>query len=271
MSRVRVGTAILLATLASGCSADPQRVLEQAEGRWREGNYEDAIRLNTLLYNRERQGAYGARALLNIGNIYYLNMRKLQDAVDTYNKLVEQYPGRPEEAKARKQLASIYGNEIGDLTQAILEYDRLLELPELEDRGEVQYQRAKACFLKGDYDRSLRELRHMEEEGVSGHLAHQVYLKIGNIYQIQKKYEEAAACFQKVKDAPCIDCRRRARIHLMETYEALFDFDRALAAIRSLNATPDNQAVVARELKRLAEKRRRLDSGPSPPWGSGHR
>jgi tetratricopeptide (TPR) repeat protein len=271
MSRVLMRAAITLAVLLSGCSADAQRVLEQAEGRWREGNYEDAIRLNTLLYNRERQGPYGAKALLKIGDIYYLNLRKLQDAVDTYNKLKDQYPGRPEEIKARQQLAAIYANEIGDLTQAILEYDRLLEAPELENRSEIRFQRARACFLKGDYDRALRELRQLEADGVTGHLAHQVYLKIGNIYQIQRKYEEAAVCFQKVMDAPCIDCRRRARIHLMETQEALFNFDRAIAVIRSLDRTPENEEVVQREVRRLSEKRRRLDSGQPPSWGAGHR
>jgi hypothetical protein len=57
----------------------------------------------------------------------------------------------------------------------------------------------------------------------------------------------------------------------METYEALFDFDRAVAAIRSLDAAPEDKAVVARELKRLAEKRRKLDSGPTPPWSRGHK
>ncbi len=103
-------------------------MLELAEARWREGNYDDAIRLNTLLYKRDREGKFGAQALLNIGNIYYLNLRQLKDAVENYTRLVEEFPDRPEAYKARLQLAAIYANEIGDLNQAISEYDRILDV-----------------------------------------------------------------------------------------------------------------------------------------------
>ncbi|NWG14842.1 MAG: tetratricopeptide repeat protein [Acidobacteria bacterium] len=270
MRRAGQLTGLVLTLLITGCNAGPERLLSQAEARWREGNYEDAIRLNRLLYARYRGGSYGARALMNIGNIYYLNLRQLKDAIEAYNKLVEEFPGRPEEFKARKQLAAIYANEIGDLTQAIYEYDRILESGDLEDRAELEYQRARTHFQKGDYDTALRELRHLEESGVSGHLADQVYLKIGNIYQIQKKYEEAASCFAKVTTSPCIDCRRRAQLHLMETYEALFDFDRAIAAIRSLDRTPENLETAEREVRRITEKRRRLESERPSQWLGSH-
>lgn len=270
MRTAEIAGAAGLMLLLGGCSPSPARLLRQAEARWREGNYEDAIRLNRLLYNRDREGGYGAAALMNIGNIYYLNLRQLKDAIETYSQLAQEFPGRPEEFKARRQLASIYANEIGDLTQAIYEYNRILEFSDLEDRSDVEYQRARVRFQQGDYDTALRELRHIEEEGASGHLAHQVYLKIGNIYQVQKKYEDAVGCFERVTGSPCIDCRRRAHIHLMEAYEALFDFDRAIEAVRGLDPGPENNETVEREVKRLIEKQHRLDSGKSPPWLGSH-
>ncbi len=261
--------AIILLAILSACSSDPRRLLAQAEASWRQGKYEDAIRLNTLVYNRERGGAGGATALLNIGNIYYLNLRRLKDAIDTYNKLVDEYTGTPEEAKARQQLATIYANEVGDLTQAISEYDRILELPGLQNRQEIEFLRAKAYFQKGEYNVALQALRRLQEEGLTGHLADQVSIKIGNIYQIQKKYEQALGCFQKVMESPCIDCRRRAHIHLMETYEDLFDFERAISVIRSLDASPENQPIIAREIARLNERRREVEAGRMPQLPEG--
>lgn len=267
--RKAVAVAFILLTVLAACSSDPQRLLSQAEAKWREGKYEDAIRLNNLVYNRERGGADGAVALLNIGNIYYLNLRRIKDAIDTYNKLVDEYRGSPEEGKARQQLATIYLNEVGDLTQAISEYDRILELPGVQNRQEIEFLRAKAYFQKGEYNMALQALRHLEEEGVTGHLADQVSLKIGNIYQIQKKYEQALSCFQKVMDSPCIDCRRRAHLHLMETYEALFDFEKAITVIRSLDASPENQAVISREIARLNERQREVEAGRMPRLPEG--
>ena len=268
MKKAWASAVVLLAMLVA-CSSDSKKLLSQAQARWREGKYEDAIRLNTLVYTKERGNADGATALLNIGNIYYLNLRRLKDAVDTYNQLIDEYRGSVEERKAREQLAAIYANEIGDLTQAVLEYDRILELPGLQDRQEVEFLRAKAYFQNGEYNMALQALRQLQEEGVSGHLADQVWLKIGNIYQIQKKYEQAVPCFEKVLHSPCIDCRRRAHLNLMETYEALFDFERAISTIKSLDESPENHVIIAREVSRLNERQSEVEAGRMPRLPGG--
>ncbi len=261
---------LLMAATIAACNSNERQLLSQAEERWRDGNYEDAIRLNTLLYERDHQGRYAARALLNVGNIYYLNLRQLRNAIDWYEKLVDELPGRPEEYTARCQLASIYA-ATGDLTRAIMQYDRILEMKNLENRDEILYERAGAYFKQEDFYRALRELRHLEESGVSGHLSDQVLLKIGNIYQIQHKYDDAVACFQRVSQAGCRECRRQAILDLASTYESLYDFDRAVAAIRKLDPGPENEKFIKDEVARLQDKRKRVDSGPVPLWDMTHR
>jgi tetratricopeptide (TPR) repeat protein len=256
----------LLAGATGGCNSDSRQLLGQAEARWREGNYEDAIRLNTLLYNREKTGRYARQALLNIGNIYYLNLRKINDAIETYKKIVETFPRSEEELTARSQLAAIFANEIGDLTQAIAEYDQLLEVEDLANRQEILVRRANAYFSLGDIDRALRELRDVEDSGIRDELGDQVKLKIGNMYQMKKQYEDAAAYFEPVVGSHCGDCRRRALIHLSETYEALYRFDRAIATIQKLEPNPENQRLIDREVARLIEKQRRADVKPAPDW-----
>ncbi len=261
---------LLTAALVAGCNSNERQLLSQAEERWRDGNYEDAIRLNTLLYERDHQGRYAARAMLNIGNIYYLNLRQLRNAIDWYEKLVDELPGRPEEYAARRQLASIYA-ATGDLTRAIVQYDKLLEMKTLENRDEILYERAGAYFKQEDLYRALRELRRLEESGISGHLADQVGLKIGNIYQIQHKYDDAVAYFQRVSQAGCRECRRQAILDLASTYESLYDFERAIATIRKLDPGPENQRFIDQEAARLQGKRKRVDSGPVPLWDMTHR
>lgn len=263
----RAGAALLLTLflMLSGCNSSSRQMLEQAEARWREGNYDDAIRLNTLIHKRDHGGNLAPQALLNIGNIYYLNLRQLKDAVECYNRLVEEYPGSPEEYKARLQLAAIYANEIGDLNQAILEYDHILKMPQVENRQEIEFQRANTFFRRDDYTGALRELRRIEESGVIGHLADQVALKIGNIYQIQNRYDDALPMFEKVSASPCIECRRRAIVHMMESYEAQRDFDHAIESIRKLD-TPENESRIAKEVARLGERRSQVGSRTVLDW-----
>jgi tetratricopeptide (TPR) repeat protein len=208
--------------------------------------------------------------MLNIGNIYYLNLRQLRNAVEWYERLVGEAPDREETFTARRQLASIYA-ATGDLTRAIVQYDKLLEMKTLENRDEILFERANAYFKIEDFHRALRELLRLEESGISGHLADQVGLKIGNIYQIQHKYDDAAGYFQKVSQAGCRECRRQAILDLAETYESLFDFEHAIATIRKLDPGPENEKFISQEVARLQDKRKRVDSGPIPLWDMTHR
>ncbi len=259
-SRGRVLLCILAGfALLTGCTSSSRQLLDRAEASWRKGRYPEAIQANQALYDREPRGRYAARALLNLGNIHYLNLRQLQKAIDAYDKLTHEFPGALETLEARRQLAAIYANEIVDLNQAIAEYDRILETKDLNDRAEILYRRADAYFRKGDYYRAIRELRNLEESGVRGHLADQVALKIGNIYQIQKKFVDAAEQFRKVLTAPCLECRRRAILSLADTYENLFEFDQAIETIRMLENTPENEEFVRGEEERLKAKSRMME------------
>jgi tetratricopeptide (TPR) repeat protein len=260
-----------LVALLAACNSDSRQLAERAEARWRVGNYEDAIRLNTLLYERDPEGKYAAPACLNIGNIYYLNLRQIKNAVDEYKKLIEEQPESPEASKAREQLATIYENELNDLTQAIAQYDKLLEAPHPENRADILFKRANAYFNLEDYNRAWRELRLIEDSGEGGtHLLDQVRLKLGNIDQIRRQYSDAADYFKKVLTSPCPECRHRAILNLCETYEALLDFDRAIETIRMLDHTPEDEKLTAQEVARLTEKKQRMASGASLNWNYPH-
>ena len=257
-----MGGMLLLAALLAACSSNSRQLLDRAEANWRKGRYYEAIQDNESLYQMEQRGRYAARALLNLGNIYYLNLRQLKQAIEFYNRLTQEFPGREEALEAHRKLAGIYASpEFLDLDQAIVEYDKLLAARDLEDRADILFQRADAYFKKGDYYRALRELRGLEDSGIRGHLADQVSLKIGNIYQVQKKFADAVEPFRKVLTATCQECRRSAILNLAETYENLFAFDLAMETIGKLDRTPENEQYIQSEIARLDDKQKRIDRG----------
>ncbi len=266
--RSRFAWLLVLAALAAACGSDLQRMQDQAETSWRKGDYEEAIQANVTLYQRDAHGKYAARALLNIGNIYYLNLRHLKEAIEYYDKLTQEFPDHPEALQARRQLASIYANEevIRDLDQAIAQYDRLLEADGLADRAEIEFQRADAYFRKGEYDRALRALLGLEDSGISGRLAAQTALKIGDIYQLEKKFPESIEPFRKVLASDCQECRQRAILSLSETYEYLLNFDKAIETIRMLDKTPENEKFILTEVARLTKMHKEVDRTGSSNW-----
>ncbi len=261
------GGLLLLAALLAACNSNSRQLLDRAEANWRKGRYHEAIQDNEALYRLEQRGRYAARALLNLGNIYYLNLRQLKQAIEFYNKLTQEFPDRAEALEAHRKLAGIYASpDFLDLDQAIVEYDKILAAENLEDRADILFQRADAYFKKGDYYRALRELRSLEDSGIRGHQADQISLKIGNIYQIQKKFTDAVEPFRKVLTATCQECRRSAILNLAETYENLFEFDRAIETIGKLDKTPESEQYIQREIARLNEKRKRIDKGFELEW-----
>lgn len=264
----RLALLLVLAALAAACSSESQRLLDQAETSWRKGNYEEAIQANLNLYQRDGRGKYAARALLNIANIYYLNLRQLKEAIEYYDKLTQEFPDNPETLQARRQLASIYANEevIRDLDQAIAQYDRLLDANGITDRAEIEFQRADAYFKKGEYDRALRALLSLEDSGISGRLAAQTALKIGDIYQLEKRFPEAIEPFRKALASNCQECRQHAILSLAETYEYLLNFDMAIETIRMLDNTPENVKFILNEVERLTRMRKEVERTGSLNW-----
>jgi tetratricopeptide (TPR) repeat protein len=273
-TRHRKRRSLILACLLSAgawmaaCSSNARQLLDRAESAWRNGGYDEAIRDNLQLYQMDTRGKYAPQALLNIGNIYYLNLRRLNKAIEFYDKLTQEFPDCPEVLHARRQLASIYANEevIRDLDQAIGQYNRLLEAEELPDRNEIRYQRADAFYKKGDYSRALRELTSLEESGIQDRLAAQVSLRIGSIYEMEKRFPEAIEAYHKVMVSKCDECRRRAVLNLAETYENLYDFDKAIEVLRKLDPTPENEKFIRGEVARLNAKRRQVERGSQLNW-----
>lgn len=256
----------MLAALLPACSSNTRQLLDQAETSWRKGNYEDAIKADKELYRRDPRGKFATQALLNIGNVYYLNLRQLKQAIEFYSKLVAEFPDSEEAIQAHKQLAAIYANELVDLDQAIAQYNKMLESKSLEDRNEILYQRADAYLKKEDFDRARRELNAIVDSGATGKLADQIYLKIGDSYAIEKRFEEAEEPYQKVLPSQFPECRRRAILSLSETYENLFEFDKAIQTIKLLEKTPDGGAFAQREIARLTAKSKSVESGTGPEW-----
>lgn len=253
--------ALLLSAWLLSCGSSSQKLLEEAENNWRKGRNLEALQGNEALYQREPKGKFAARALLNIANIHYLNLAQLKPAIQSYEKLAREFPESPEAAEAHRRLADIYAIDLNDRDQAIAQYDALLKDPNLKDRNEILYKRADLYLKTEDYDRALRELRALEESGIDDHLADDVSLKIGSIYQIQKEFDRAVEPYGKAVNSKYPECRRRAIIGLAETYEMLFDFDNAIATIQKLDHTPENAQLIAGEVDRLKKKRISVEKG----------
>ena len=146
-------------------------------------------------YNQQlrqvQQSRVGARPVLP--QIDHTRSRK------TYEKLLAQYPDRPENDRVLYQLAHVYDDE-GQTEQAMASLQRLVErYPSSPLRLEAVFRLAEAYYDSNQY----RQARAAYEQAVNAKdpgLAEQAMYKLGWTYFSLQDYENAVAMFVRLVD-----------------------------------------------------------------------
>lgn len=160
-------------------------------------DYQQAIREYQKLYQRYADTDWGAEALYRIGCIYALigldptsQMNKsdialpdYERAIETFRKIVKEYPDTITASEAQYQIGEIYYNHLKAYEQAVNEYETFLN----------KYPRRN--YHIGD--------------GYKDSLADEAQFKVGKIYyENLKDYEKALQVFEKI--AKSESCRKAA-------------------------------------------------------------
>ena len=103
-----------------------------------------------------------ARALKGAADVYWLEQRKVKEAVSVYKELIQQCPESPEALEARIILADLLRVHYRDLRGAIDQLTAALQRNPPQG-AELQYQVAKLYFELGDYAQCELEARKLAE------------------------------------------------------------------------------------------------------------
>ena len=193
----------------------------RAQKQWRETNYMRAIEIYEAVYQNYPKSQYADDALLEIGTIYYINFYNVDRALRYFRELVTQFPGSPLVAEAYLRLAEIHEVELRDLPQAIDYWSQILSLDvPLEVRRQVDFEIGNAYFKMNQFDEAFQKFQLLMDDGSNDSLAEKARAQAGIILQIQNQFEESVDYFSRVLEGPkCYDCRRTARLGLIESYE----------------------------------------------------
>ncbi|WP_257462130.1 tetratricopeptide repeat protein [Archangium lipolyticum] len=103
-----------------------------------------------------------ARALKGAADVYWLEMRKVKEAVSVYKELIVQCPESPEALEARVVLAELLRVHFRDLRGAIDQLTAALARNPPQG-AELHYQVAKLYFELQDYQQCVLESRKLAE------------------------------------------------------------------------------------------------------------
>jgi TolA-binding protein len=115
------------------------------------------------------------------------------EAGDAYNTLLERYPESVVAPGARRMLAYIAKEKLGDYPQAIRQYEAELARADLQETGErALFHLAETCFETGEYLYAADSYASLVDRFPDGEHAGESMLRLGDIYFAKLRDFEAA-------------------------------------------------------------------------------
>lgn len=197
----RVVLALALALLP-GCRRDgPPEYMQRARDATFEKRPEEALveyrrALDSLRMDTSDEAkVLRARALKGAADIYWLELRKVKEAVSVYRELIAQCPESPEALEGRVILAELLRVYFRDLRGAIDQLTAALARNPPQS-AELHYQVAKLYFELGNYDQCILETRKLSERfATSTYVDDAVFLEAQALHMMEGHRQEAARTY----------------------------------------------------------------------------
>jgi len=232
-------------------------LITRADRAWQAGDYSAAADIYESIVAHHPKSRYGARALWETGIIHQLNYNDANGALPYFTRLVKEYPGSPLVVDGYLKLAEIHEAEMMDLPRAIIFRTQALSIERgKERRREIIFRIADTHVKLNQFDQAVENFQLLLD-GDRDDLADRSRVRIGTIMQIRREYEQAAAFFlQVLRTAQCLDCRREARLGLIESYEFMGELAKAIELATAIPPSEYPDEEKAKILRRLQEKER---------------
>ncbi|WP_426756464.1 tetratricopeptide repeat protein [Myxococcus sp. Y35] len=204
MRSLRLALAVL-SLAATGCRDKPADHLQRARDAIFEKRPDEALVEYRKAFDALRHDSspealvLRARALKGAADVYWLEQRKVKEAVGVYRELIQQCPESPEALEARIILADLLRVHYRDLRGAIDQLTAALKLNPPQG-AELHYLVTKLYFELGDYQQCELETRRvMERFPTSAFVDDALYLQAQAIAMMEGRRQEASRTFADLR------------------------------------------------------------------------
>ncbi len=274
----------VLAILASGsvfgCSSPGSDELAAAQEALGRGLYREAIEHYTEVTIQAPGSPEAALALYDLALIYYLQRRDVEMARSTLRELLSFYPDAEVTRDARRVLARMYEEDLGQPEKAIQEYQLLLAAE--TDTVEAQnllLKIANCRYSADELELAAQVYRRVVRDFSYGEGSATAHLRLAHIDRLEGRVEETLETLEMLLariDGP--DTRRKA--YLMQA-EVLGDLRRHEEAETTLDLAEEEFpgdseiAAMASRLRQQEEAQRSVAADgeleKQVRWGRGRR
>jgi tetratricopeptide (TPR) repeat protein len=198
-----------------------------------------------------------ARALKGAADVYWLEQRKVKEAVSVYKELIQQCPESPEALEARIILAELLRVHYRDLRGAIDQLTAALQRNPPQG-AELQYQVAKIYFELGDYAQCELEAHRLPERfATSSYVDDAMFLEAQAIHMMEGRRQEASRVYADLRARfPDSELAPHALVEMGKIRAEAGENEKAIELwVEALKTHPDPALVqdyISRARKRIA-------------------
>jgi tetratricopeptide (TPR) repeat protein len=240
-----------------------------SENLLRQGRHKEASRVLEELLLRYPKGEFHPMALMDAANAYNFYLRNIPRAIELYKKATEEGElSEDKKLEAKERLAEIYNQDVGDLEQALSEYKALrIQQTDPKQRIKSTFQIAGIYLRQSHFEKALQEFEDVAKFKGDNELREKSLLKIGTIHLFLGNYTEAEGPLVEVnRSAKSEEVRQQARLGLVDVWESMEKYDRALEVLKSMSGGAEVETFKLEEQKRIREKAGILKNKSSSPW-----
>ncbi|NTX05470.1 tetratricopeptide repeat protein [Myxococcus sp. CA040A] len=255
---------VVLALAGAGCRRDkPVDHLQRARDAIFEKRPDEALVEYRKAFDMLRHDSspealvLRARSLKGAADVYWLEQRKVKEAVGVYRELIQQCPESPEALEARIILAELLRVHYRDLRGAIDQLTAALQRNPPQG-AELHYQVGKLYFELGDYQQCELETRRLVERfATSVFVDDTLFLQAQAIAMMEGRRQEASRAFADLRTRfPDSELSPHALFEMGKLRSDAGEHEKAIETwVETLKTHPDPTLVqdyIARARKRIA-------------------
>lgn len=243
-------------------------IVNFASSASRDGDYETALKAYRIIVNKGKSNPYASTALFGFTRALEQKMQldkkkfdqdAVEDIIDSYKKILKEYPRTPNAADSRLRLAGIYYTYLGDTENAIDELEALLkEFSSSQYSVSAYLELGKIYIINGDLEKAEESFAKIQQLNRFAS-AEQKDIALYNtalLKYFKGEIEKAKAAFSELSNNPNSDIANDVirKIYIISSNEekvAALDLY-AKAEYKEFQKKPDEAVKLLKEAARLS-------------------
>lgn len=239
--------------LFNACNKDKTKARERAVKAWGNEDYETAAKEFEHYLEVYPTGEESLDARFQLANVYYLHLKRYEEARAQYSEFINQSPAHPNVHLARERLAEVL-TELGRLYEAIAEYENLNPQDE-QERRRIRLKIAELYYDQKNYSQALTEYEKVVTGDYDEFTEQALLREAAILHRTRNQYKQALPLYQRIAsetDSPKV--RVMAMKDIADCQAEMLDIEAAIKTLRSIDE-PSEQAYIAKRIAELENRK----------------